>query len=189
MRSLQIVLGNHAGDKLAAEAAPKRYKKNKYIKISQAGETKGQSWSLTRPLGSPSSLTQKPQGQLSRQETGIALTGNLTPSHSLARTAETSTRSANLSLNMNLRTTRKYKQEFTIANMKFPILRAEFLLKFDLRIDLKKRVLISKNKSETIRSFRRRNATTITIINSDEEEPQPKHLVRKISSPRRTSTP
>lgn len=95
----------------------------------------------------------------------------------------------NLSLNMNLGTTRKYKQEFMIANVKFPILRAEFLSKFDLRIDLKKRVLISKNKAETSTSLRRRNATTITIITSDEEEPQPKHPVWKISSPRRTSTP
>jgi hypothetical protein len=78
---------------------------------------------------------------------------------------------------MNLGTTRKYKQEFMIANVKFPILRAEFLSKFDLRIDLKKRVLISKNKAETSTSLRRRNATTITIITSDEEEPQPKHPV------------
>ena len=84
---------------------------------------------------------------------------------------------------------RKYKQEFTIANGKWPILGADFLSKLDLRIDLKKRILISKNKAETIKLFRRRNVTTITIITSDEEEPQPKRPVRKILSPRRTSTP
>jgi hypothetical protein len=71
---------------------------------------------------------------------------------------------------------RKFKQDFTIANVEWPILGADFLSRYYLKVDLRNVVVISKE--ETIRSFRRRKVTTITIIESDEEEPPRKYLIK-----------
>ena len=43
----------------------------------------------------------------------------------------------NRSLNPDLRTMSKYKQNFTIANIKWPILGADFLSRYDLRSEEK----------------------------------------------------
>ena len=81
---------------------------------------------------------------------------------------------SNRKMRIDLGTTNKYQQDFTIAKVEWPILGADFLSKFDLRIDLKKRILINHDKTETIKSV-----TTIRIISYDEEEPQPKCPMRK----------
>lgn len=58
--------------------------------------------------------------------------------------------------------------------VKWPILGADFLEKFDLRIDVKKRILINKTQIVRVVVEGKNSADVITISSSDEDESLPK---------------
>ena len=151
-RTLQIVIGNHEGNRRAVEeavkliAAQKKRKTMKVLKL-QHEESNGQEGEPISMFDETSKYTFIVDLEAARS-VFLAKNKDLKKTPDLAKLigsdSEEMKTYGNRKMQLYLETPRNYQQEFTIANVKWPNLRMDFLLTLKWRTNVKRQALISQ---------------------------------------------